>query len=743
MNHVVSKFYDIESLGVFDENSVTKKFEKKLYFNGERYVCELPLKEHCETIPDNHSISMKRLTSLECKLRKNPQLFKTYDEIINEYIQNGIVEIVNDPGNEGSVHYLPHRAVIRNEKETTKVRIVFDASSKRRSEPSLNECLYSGPCLLPSLYDILLGFQIGKIAIVSDIQQAFLNVEIAKHHRDLLRFLWFKDFSNPSNQAVDVLRFTRVVFGLTSSPFLLNGTIAYHLSKYVNKNEPDDNVVSKLQKDLYVDDITTSVNSTDEALNFYSKSMSYFSEGGFKLRKWATNDPVLQRVIDENEEPSPKNDDITYAKDMLGIGNKYRKVLGINWDTSKDNLIFELNTIGENGLKLDITKRNILRISASYFDPVGFICPVVLQAKLLFKDICSMKTDWDDPVDRIISERWCNHLTDLKYTNDVIIPRYIYEHDDNVISAELHGYCDSSKDAYAAAVYIRARTSNDNIRTKLITAKSKVAPLKIESIPRLELMSCVLLSKLISSVKLALEKDIVFSREICWSDSEVALYWIKGVRRDWKPWIENRVNKIRNLVKLESWRHIPGDINPADLATREGKVDDLLVQTWWSGPNFLQLNEEDWPIQKEFNVIPKEVLDEAKKGSQNVININEGHNTLAALTIAKYDQMKISNLIEISKFSSLRKLCTVTAYVFRFINNLKLSIKKETRLLDDEVSVDELNTAEILWVRDAQLELRKSKTFSQISKSLRLYEDEDLILRSKTRLVEGKDVLDY
>ena len=109
-------------------------------------------------------------------------------------------------------------------------------------------------------------------------------MEIANHHRDLLRFLWFNDFSDPSNQLIDVLRFTRVVFGLTSSPFLLNGTIAYHLSKYVNENVPDDNVVSKLQKDLYVDDITTSVQSTGEALKFYSKSKSYFSEGGFKLR---------------------------------------------------------------------------------------------------------------------------------------------------------------------------------------------------------------------------------------------------------------------------------------------------------------------------------------------------------------------------------------------------------------------------------------------------------------------------
>ena len=105
LNHLVSKFYDIESLDAFEENTATKKFEKNLTFNCKRYVCELPLKEHCETIPDNHSNAMNRLKSLEGKLKKNPQLFKTYNEIISDYIQNGIVEIVDEPGTEGNAHY--------------------------------------------------------------------------------------------------------------------------------------------------------------------------------------------------------------------------------------------------------------------------------------------------------------------------------------------------------------------------------------------------------------------------------------------------------------------------------------------------------------------------------------------------------------------------------------------------------------------------------------------------------------
>ena len=137
--------------------------------------------------------------------------------------------------------------------------------------------------MLPSIYDIFVRFRMGKVAIVSDVQQAFLNIEIANEHKNFLRFLWFDDYMNAANRNILTLRFNRVVFGLTSSPFLLNGTIASHLAKYVTENGYDSEVALKLQEDLYVDDSTVSVNSTDEAVNFYLKAKSYLAEAGFNL----------------------------------------------------------------------------------------------------------------------------------------------------------------------------------------------------------------------------------------------------------------------------------------------------------------------------------------------------------------------------------------------------------------------------------------------------------------------------
>ena len=268
LNNLITKFHEVENLGINDESNVMTDFQKDLRFNGERYVCKLPIKKHHEFIPDNYSNSQRRLMSLHNRLLKNEKLCKEYDDIIADYAKNDIIEKVDHEGGEGLVHYLPHRPVIREDRETTKVRIVFDAASKvSKDEPSLNECLYSGPCLLPSLYEILLRFRMGKIGLVSDVQQAFLNIEIDEEHRDLVRFLWFKDVFAEKLEIV-VYRFNRVLFGLTSSPFLLNATIAFHLMMKL-KAGIDVDVIRKLLRNLYVDDSPIAVNDVKEGAEFY------------------------------------------------------------------------------------------------------------------------------------------------------------------------------------------------------------------------------------------------------------------------------------------------------------------------------------------------------------------------------------------------------------------------------------------------------------------------------------------
>ena len=155
-----------------------------------------------------------------------------YDKIMKQYINDGIVEPVRSTTTSydlGSVHYLPHQAVVRQDRDTTKVRIVLDASANVDNEPSLNDVFYSGPCMLPLLHDILIRFRIGKISIVADVQQAFFETE---SHRDFLRIFWFDNVLS-NNPSYVLLRFARVVFDLTCSPFLLNGTLKVQLEKFI------------------------------------------------------------------------------------------------------------------------------------------------------------------------------------------------------------------------------------------------------------------------------------------------------------------------------------------------------------------------------------------------------------------------------------------------------------------------------------------------------------------------------
>ena len=204
--------------------------------------------------------------------------------------------------------------------------------------------------------------------MVGDIKQAFLQVEIAEEHRDFVRFLWFKDINETPRKIIS-LRFTRVVFGLTSSPFLLNGTIKIHVSKYLPVPHYTD-IVKKLLLNLYVDDSTNSFDTIETAIEFYEKSKSCLKEANFELRKWATNSFEMKKFIDSNENNSRSKMDIseseTYVENLFGSSSVYRKVLGLNWDTGADNFAFDFENIYRTAEKLDVTKRNILRVAAMF-----------------------------------------------------------------------------------------------------------------------------------------------------------------------------------------------------------------------------------------------------------------------------------------------------------------------------------------------------------------------------------------
>ena len=314
----LQSFWNLESLGIIESNeSVQTQFESHISLENGRYVASLPWKECCLSLPTNYKLSLKRLHSLLKRLREAPELLVKYDAVIREQLSLGIVVMV--PENEDTinrVHYIPHHAVIRRDKSTTKVRVVYDASAKLNG-PSLNECLYSGPPLHCKIFDILIKFRTHPIALVADIEKAFLMIQVAESDQDALRFLWVKDI-HAENPEVQTLKFTRVVFGVSPSPYILNATIAHHLKRFESMYSV---TTQKIRESIYVDDVVTGADSVDEAFRFFRESKYIFKEGGFNLRKFVSNSRELQGLIDKSESSNnTTSEEKSYVQAIAGGG---------------------------------------------------------------------------------------------------------------------------------------------------------------------------------------------------------------------------------------------------------------------------------------------------------------------------------------------------------------------------------------------------------------------------------------
>ena len=250
--------------------------------HGRSHLSKEDMKYTCHgRIPNNYSLCCKRLNGLLKRLSQNTDQLQQYDAVIQDQLCQGVVEVVNDPAEYkgGKLHYLPHHGVFRHDKLTTKLRVVYDASAKTDG-PSLNDCLYTGPNFGQNILDILLRFHLQHVALIGDVEKAFLMVSVADCDRDVLRFLWISDVKQSIPEII-VLRFTRVVFGVSASPFLLNATIDHYMEKF---RPADSHFVEKFRRSIYVDDLTAGSREVEGAYEFYFKAKLRLAEASFNLR---------------------------------------------------------------------------------------------------------------------------------------------------------------------------------------------------------------------------------------------------------------------------------------------------------------------------------------------------------------------------------------------------------------------------------------------------------------------------
>ena len=725
----LQRFWDLESLGIGkNERSVQETFTQQISMKEGRYEVHLPWKESHSLLPDNYDLCRKRLTGLLQKLKKSPDLLRDYDVMIQDQLRKGIVEPVTDPDQfvEGKLHYLPHHAVVRTDKQTTKLRIVYDASAKM-SGPSLNECLHTGPKFEQSILDILLRFRLHKVALVGDVEKAFLMVSVAPEDRDVLRFLWVDSVDSPHAKIME-FRFTRVVFGVSSSPFLLNATIDHHIKKFQSVDQP---FVEKFRRSMYVDDLTSGSFDVVSAYEFYIKSKSRLAEAGFNLRKFSTNSEELRQRIHDNEQRlhqggTGKSSDSSLccpqAKPVECM------VLGVKWDVNGDQLIFDVSDVGRAMNETTPTKRNVVSLATRFFDPLGVMSPITVRFKLLFQQLCGSKTDWDEPLSGKSLSDWKALSSDLQEAKPIAMSRCcVAGMSERVKSFSLQGFCDASQRAYAAMVYIQVEFESGKL-SYLLCTKTRIAPTKALTIPRLELLSALLLARLMSSVRHAVQDEVELSEPTCYTDSQVALCWIRGQDKDWKQFVQNRVTEIRQLVPIQSWKHCPGVQNPADIPSRGASIAELQEKSdlWLHGPAWLSTPGGSGTTEDTGN-IPEECLPEMKTKEREKLTLNM-HASCEP------------DVIRCQDYSDLKRLLRVTSIVLKFIKALKASRKSALRLsseVDIVVTSEDIEAALVHWVRVSQLSLTRMLKFPIWKQQFGLFQDDQGLWRCQGRLANS------
>ena len=578
----------------YDDHKFLNFLQNEIHLKDGHYEMPLPFRSGRPDLPNNKSMAVHRLKHLRRKLESDSGYRDHYNGFMNDIIMKGHAEIVPESElNEDtdSVWYIPHHGVY-HPKKRDKLRVVFDCSAKFNGV-SLNDHLLQGPDLTNRLVGVLNRFRKEPVAFLCDIEQMFHQFRVFSKDRNYLRFLWWKD-DDLSHEPVE-FRMCVHLFGAVSSP----GCTIYALKQIAIDNEIEFGAVVAdfIKRDFYVDDGLKSVPTVEDAIELIDKSRKMCSKGGIRLHKFLSNSKeVLDRIPPEDLAKGLK--DLDFENDMLPV----ERALGIQWCTETDSLQFRL-TLNER----PATRRGILSMLNSVYDPLGFLAPVVLTGKQILQEMCRENADWDTPLPDRLKQRWEKWTTDLRHLESLKIQRCVKpSYFGQVKEVELHHFSDASSTGYGQCTYLRLIDEIGQVHCSLLVGKARVAPLKPVTIPRLELVAALLSTKISTLLQKELEYTSV--KEWFWTDSNIVLGYIGNESRRFHVFVANRVQQIRELTEPYQWRYISTNENPADIASRGATVHDLLNKPeWFAGPKFLWKNE---PYQPEGQVESNLSLDD-------------------------------------------------------------------------------------------------------------------------------------
>ncbi|UYV83291.1 hypothetical protein LAZ67_23000423 [Cordylochernes scorpioides] len=585
-----------------------------------RYEVHLPWIEPAQKLKENKSHAEKRLRKMTEDLKKRG-FYHHYNKIFEEWEENGIIERIQSDQDDTLEYFLPHRAVVKSG-SSTPVRPVFDASY------------------------IMLRFRLNKIGIVADIEKAFLQISVAKEDRQFLRFLWWEDGKQKN---LRIYQHKRVVFGVTSSPFLLAATLKLHLEQYEREVIP-------LLKCMYMDNCVNSVTSLEEAQVFQQQSIDLLNPAGFNLREWQMGGPSILMMTPNNKSLDQEND--------AEIENQTHK----------------------------LTKRIMLSEAHAVFDPLGLFSPFTIVPKIILQQCWKSELKWAQLVPEDIVKKFVEWQSQIPELLSARIPRTV---------------------------------KNKEVNVQLIASKARVAPKKKLTIPRLELMSCLIGSRLTKQIMKIISESIAIPEPNIWfwTDSSTALRWIQ-IEKPWATFVRNRVTEICSILKKENWHHVSGANNPVNLPSRGSSVKKLIEHKCWEGPSFLWGEEASW---NQFDPIFDE--EEINKELKKTVNI-------------AVNSTKDNFMDKLERYGDYHRIVWIVAYLLRF---KRKTVSDESRSrqhdkMSKEISVEEFEEAEKVVLRHIQL-ISFGRDDRRINK-LNAFTDEYGLYRIKSQLYFGEDDYD-
>ena len=643
----VSKLWELESVGIdtneinFEDKIAYDSYLNTVKFENGKYWVRLPFRPNCGSLPNNYAQALGQLYSLRSNLSKNVDMLNCYNNIIEEQLTRKFIEIVPHARVTNETHYLPHHGVAKNS-VTTPLRIVFNCSAKAAKHlSSLNDTLMTGPSMTEKLVDILVKFRMNKFAYLADIAKAFLNIGLQEQDRNKVRFLWFKEPNNINSEIV-TYRFASVLFGATSSPFLLQATLDFHLRRSNSKYR------ELLLRSFYVDNFCGSTNSEVELLEIYEEANKQLSSANMPLRMWATNNINLKDKIESDFE--------NYKV------SKINNILGLNWNVETDEISLKPINLP---IPVILTKRKLLGLVSKVYDPMGLTTPVLIKGKLLVQSAWKSNVSWNDPLPVEFVEQWKLLREDFLMLSNIKFSRFVAVEGKEY---NLHVFCDSSTIAYGCVLYLTDENSSN-----LLYGKAKVAPLKSKSLPQLELTAVWLGVKLAKYI-LSTLSNVIFKEIVIWSDSEACLQWIRNNKSN-IVFVKNRVAEIKEIALNYKFYHVISQENPADCLSRGMKYSNFKnSRLWFSGPEWL-VNSDNWPKQKD------------------IIMVNE------IICEPSPIKLELNSIFELERYSNLTRIFNITFNIFKFIKLVKSGLKFP------EVSVYWMMYSQLKYFREIYLHL--------------------------------------